>query len=241
MALHDWSKVDHGFFHDFHNGWLGNMKIALNNGVLPDGFFAMTEQHSEGYITDVSTYTTRPLHKSRAEPEGIVALAEPATEECVVATKKIVYPGRRLVIRESGDRRIVAMIELVSPANKDRREPVGMFAGKIVEFLKCGVHVLVIDILPPNRSTPHGIHASIWSAIENRRAKTSVPNDRPFVIASYRAQPKPVAYLNYAKVGRALPSGPLYLDAARFAEVPLNETYQLTYNQLPKQLKAELR
>jgi Protein of unknown function (DUF4058) len=241
MVLHDWSEVEDGIFHAFHTMWLTHIAENLNDGLLPSGYYALPEQHSEGYISDVATYTTRPARKKKLTPDGGVAVAEPGTEDRVIAARKVVYPGRRIVIRRSGDRRVVAVIELVSPANKDRRESVGMFAGKVVDFLHAGVHVLVIDILPPNRSTPHGIHAAIWSAVENRRSSASVPDARPMLVASYRAEPKPIAYLNYASVGRPLPLGPLYLDATRFVDVPLHATYQTTYSRLPKELKAELR
>ncbi len=241
MPLHDWSKVDHGFFHDFHNDWLGHIKHALNDGLLPSGFYAMTDQHSEGYISDVATYTTRPPGRGkRINGHGGIALAEPGTEERVIAQRKVVYPGRRLVVRLAGDRRVVAVIEVVSPANKDRRESVGIFAGKVRDFLNSGVHVLVIDILPPNRSAPYGIHAAIWSVVENSRVSATVPDNRPMTVASYRAERKPIAYLSYMGVGRPLPAGPLYLDATRFVNVPLNTTYQDTYRLLPKELKAEL-
>lgn len=84
------------------------------------------------------------------------------------------------------------------------------------------------------------MHAAIWSMVENRRSKARVPNDRPMLVASYRADWNPIGYLNYVGVGRPLPPGPLYIDESRFIDVPLNATYRETYNRLPKELKAEL-
>jgi hypothetical protein len=44
MAIHDWSCVDPGVFHHFHQAWTIEISNALNGGLLPPGFFAMAEQ-----------------------------------------------------------------------------------------------------------------------------------------------------------------------------------------------------
>lgn len=241
MPLHDWSKVDHGFFHDFHNSWLQRIKDALNGGLLPKGYFAMTEQYSEGYFADVLAFTKTPRKPRLAKFEGGVALAEPETTERVVSQKVIHYPRRRLSVRLSGSRFLVAVIELVSPSNKDRKESVGDFAGKVADLLWSGTHVLVIDVLPPNRSCPHGMHEAIWSKIEGRRVETSVPSRRPLLVAGYRSMRKPIAYLEYTSVGKPLPDGPLYLDTDLFVNIPLEAIYQTVYDFMPVELKDELK
>ena len=35
MPVHDWTRVDAGVFHDFHNVWIAFLRNALNSGVLP--------------------------------------------------------------------------------------------------------------------------------------------------------------------------------------------------------------
>lgn len=243
MPLHDWSRVDHGLFHDFHNSWLYILKDTLNHGVLPAGYYALTDQHSEGYISDVLTYGERRPTKGKPKSKGgpAVALAEPGTEDRMVSKRRVVYPGRRLAIRREGETRVVAVIEVVSPSNKDRLQSVGIFTGKVLEFLSSGIHVLVVDILPPNSATPHGMHSAIWSVVDPERMTPHLPPDRPMVVAGYRAEPKPVAYLNYAAVGRPIPAGPLYLDRERFVEVPLEATYTQTFDRQPEQFKASVR
>jgi hypothetical protein len=37
MAIHDWTRVTAGTFHDFHQTWLVEIKRALNAGILPSG------------------------------------------------------------------------------------------------------------------------------------------------------------------------------------------------------------
>jgi hypothetical protein len=35
MPVHDWTRVDAGLFHDFHQGWTVALRNALNAGMLP--------------------------------------------------------------------------------------------------------------------------------------------------------------------------------------------------------------
>lgn len=60
---------------------------------------------------------------------------------------------------------MVAVIEIVSPGNKSSRHALEAFVTKIADFLTQGVHVLVIDLLPPTRRDPQGIHGAIWDGL----------------------------------------------------------------------------
>jgi hypothetical protein len=55
MAVHDWTRVDAGTFHDFHSAWITHLKEALNGGVLPAGYYAMSEQWAGRSVADVLT------------------------------------------------------------------------------------------------------------------------------------------------------------------------------------------
>src|SRR3954447_15882162 len=55
MPIHDWTRVDTGLFHDFHQGWTVALRNALNGGVLPPDYFALVEQRISGPIADVLT------------------------------------------------------------------------------------------------------------------------------------------------------------------------------------------
>ena len=46
MPVHDWTRVDAGIFHDFHQNWVMEIKLALNRGLLPRDYYALTEQRS---------------------------------------------------------------------------------------------------------------------------------------------------------------------------------------------------
>jgi hypothetical protein len=44
MPIHEWSRVFDGAFHDFHHVWIGELRNALNGGIVPPDYYAMAEQ-----------------------------------------------------------------------------------------------------------------------------------------------------------------------------------------------------
>ena len=57
--------------------------------------------------------------------------------------------ANRVTIRHP-DGQVVAIIEIVSPGNKDSKHAVRTFARKAVEFLHAGIHLLIVDLFPPS-------------------------------------------------------------------------------------------
>jgi hypothetical protein len=55
MPVHDWTRVEAGIFHDFHTVWIGALRTALNEGLLPQGYYALAEQHAGRSIADALT------------------------------------------------------------------------------------------------------------------------------------------------------------------------------------------
>ena len=43
MPVHDWNRVTAGTFHDFHLAWIAELRRALNGGLLPQGYYAVTK------------------------------------------------------------------------------------------------------------------------------------------------------------------------------------------------------
>src|SRR5438309_9421630 len=79
MPLHDWTRVDAGIFHDFHTVWIGAIRTALNDGLLPKGYYALAEQHAGRTIADVLTLHANPEPPERLPPApdtGGIALTD---------------------------------------------------------------------------------------------------------------------------------------------------------------------
>jgi hypothetical protein len=239
MPVHDWTLVEAGIFHDVHTVWIGWIRTALNDGLLPEGYYALAEQHAGGPITDVLT-----LHASPPPPRpplplppdtGGVAVAEAPPR---VRRKETVEPAalarrRTLAIRHVSGHRLVALLEIVSPANKDRALSVEEFAAKVVSALDVGVHVLVVDLFPPSLHDPHGMHGAIWQRVKQSDEAYDLPAAEPLTLASYAAGPRVDVYLEHLATGAALPEMPLFLRPDRYVNVPLEATYQAAYRGMP--------
>ncbi len=166
---------------------------------------------------------------------GGIALAEAPPR---VSRKRTVDPaglGRRrsLAIRHVSGHRLIALIEIVSPANKDRTLHVEELVEKAISALRRGVHLLVIDLFSPGPHDPSGIHGSIVEALEQHGESYVVPTATPLTLASFAAGRPVDIYLEHLSVGDALQEMPLFLRPDRYVYVPLESTYQSTYRGMP--------
>jgi hypothetical protein len=236
MPVHDWTRVEAGMFHDFHNAWITELRNALNGGLLPPDYYALGEQHAGRLVTDVLTlHASRPNGEPSPLPpsEGGLALAEAPPKVRWQLTGIETYRQRRrtLAIRHVSGHRLIALVEIVSPANKDRLESVEEFVAKTVEALDLGIHVLLLDLLPPGRHDPRGLHGAVWNQFDE--GPYDLPLAEPLTVASYAAGPPVKAYLEHFPIGGILPDMPLFLRSDRYIPAPLEATYQAAYRGVP--------
>lgn len=231
MSVHDWTRVDAGIFHDFHQAWNAELRAALNGGLLPADFYALIEQHAGRHIPDLLTLHTNPPLAPIPTPMGGVAVAEVRAKVKRRLTAPPTPPRRTVAIRHVSGHRLVALIEIVSPANKDRADSVQAFVDKAVEALHAGVHVLVADLFPPTRNDPQGMHAAIWSRFDED--PYDMPADQPLTVASYLATWPPEAWLEHLAIGEELPSMALFLTSDVCVKLPLAATYDAAYRTAP--------
>src|SRR5262249_23042904 len=129
--------------------------------------------------------------------------------------------------------RLVAIIEIVSPANKDRPQSVVDLASKIVSVLDHGVHVVAIDLLPAGSFDPNGIHGAVWQLLENEEQEFSLPKADARTIVSYAAGDPIEVFLSHPVVAAPLPEMPLFLRPDRYVCLPLEGTYEEAYRSMP--------
>ena len=145
--------------------------------------------------------------------------------------------ANRITIRHpDGD--VVAILEIVSPGNKDSRHALNAFARKAVEFLQAGVHLLIVDLFPPGPRDPQGIHKVIWDRLHDE--PFALPADKPLTLAAYAVGTETVAYVEPVAVGDSLPDMPLFLTGDRYVACPLEATYQTAWGQFPAPLRQPL-
>jgi hypothetical protein len=233
-----------GTFHAFHNAWITHLQEALNNGGLPAGYYALGEQRSGDIGPDVLTLQTDMSEgcptlpsQSQADCQGMIAVAEhpPKVSLAQEATRDAAFyiaKRRTLVIYHAAGDRIVALIEIVSPGNKHSRYSIDTFLTKLVAALDAGYHLLVIDLFPPARQDPNGIHGLMWEYVNNEVWQQ--PIERPLGLVAYCAKTPVVAYVEPTRVGVPLASMPLFLTPTHYVNVPLEETYMSAWHGIPE-------
>lgn len=235
MPIHNWKGVDAGIFHHFHQAWTIEISNALNGGGLPDGFFAMAEQVVSGPIPDVVT-----LQRSKSSPgdaregaSGGIAVAEaPPKARFIASTEQQAYAARAncIMIRHRLGK-VVAVIEIVSPGNKSSQHALRSFTEKAAELLYQGINLVVVDLFPPSRRDPQGIHKAIWEQFGDEPFE--LPADKPLTVAAYVAGLQMTAYVDPVAVGDPLPAPPIFLDRKTYVPAPLEATYQSTWAKCP--------
>lgn len=237
MPLHDWTRVPSGLFHHFHQDWSIEIARELNRGRLPPGTAALVEQRSGPREPDVLAIesASEPPQVDSKNGGGVAIERLPATR-IVHRTNNETYArlANRIVIRHHLGR-ILAVMEIVSPGNKDSRAALRDFVDKTVQFLRSGIHVLIVDLFPPSSRDPLGIHQAIWEEIGDDAF--AFPPGKNRTLVSYRVGVEHTAYIEPVTVGDPLPDMPLFLSESAHILVPLEPTYQTTWNATPDILR----
>jgi Protein of unknown function (DUF4058) len=206
MPVHDWTRVSAGIFHHFHLEWIGDLSRQLNRGLLTPDYYALAEQFAGGLGPDVLTLQL---------PENRAAFAEPV----VYAAK-----ARTVVIRHASNHRIVAMLEVVSPGNKNTRHGLRAFDDKAGQILRAGIHLVIVDLFPPGPCDGQGIHSAIWDVFIEK--DFALPSDRTLTLVSYIGGTFPEAFVEPVELDATLCDMPMFLTPEVYIPVPLEATYQ---------------
>src|SRR5262249_28001660 len=143
MPIHDWTRVDAGLFHAFHQQWICALSDSVNLGGLPADYFALIEQDIRGPMPDVLNWRLRDEINLYADKADHIAIRHQSY-----------YGG------------VIAVIEIVSPGNKASRAGLQAFVNKTAILIHQKVHLLVIDLFPSVPRDPGGIHKAIWDEIQ---------------------------------------------------------------------------
>lgn len=241
MPIHDWTRVDAGLFHDFHQDWTIELRRALNAGLLPSGFVALTDQQIGGPIPDVLTLNRNPKQSGPLDGAGGLAVAVRRPKaRFIVEHEDDTYARRANRIKiQHRHGQVVAVIEIVSPGNKNSQSALRAFVRKAADLIWQGIHLLVVDLFPPSDRDPQGIHKAIWDEIGN--SPFALPADKPLTVAAYRATPTKTAYVEPVAVGDDLPDLPIFLtDEEDFIPAPLEATYRASWAVFPADFKELL-
>ena len=235
MPLHDWTKVNSGLYHHFHQAWTMTICRHLNRqGTLPDHLAALVEQRQgfkEPDVVAVELDLPDDTGYRTGGPGGTAVLERPKTRvTCRTDGEHYAGKANRILIRHRLGR-IVAFIEIVSPGNKDGAPAIRQFVEKIAEALRNGIHVLVVDPFPPTPRDPDGIHKAIWDCLHVEDFE--LPDGQNRVFASYEAVGVYTAFIETVGVGDALPDMPLFIAPGAHVMVPLESSYLSAWDDTP--------
>lgn len=237
MPVHNWARVDAGIFHAFHHDWITEIARALNRGLLPAAYYALPEQIAGGLGPDVLTLR-RPGSNGAASitepPDGGVALAvAPPRVRIRVRPEANQYAAKAkaVTVRHVSNHQVVAMVEIVSPGNKNNQNGLNAFVRKAREALATGVHLLLVDLFPPSARDPRGIHGAVWG--DDCGDDYALPDDKPLTCVSYVGGPSAEAFIDPVAVGDSLPDMPLFLTPDVYVSVPLEATYVCAWEGMP--------
>lgn len=236
MPIHDWTRARANCFHDFRLNWIVQISRTLNTGLLPDGYYSLAERPSKSCHPSAAFLPYHPM------PAGARSLADDPIQtrhQSRADTESIRYARKadRIVIRRPDDI-VVALIEIVSPGNKSSGHAARSFASKAARFLLDGIHLLIVDLFPPSRRDPQGIHKLIWDRIVDE--PFALPADQPLTLAAYSAGEDIRAFVEPVAVGDRLPEMPIFLEEDHYVRCPLEATYQASWNVFPRALRGPL-
>jgi hypothetical protein len=255
MPVHDWTKVDAGIFHDFNHAWIEEIKRVFNSGLLPEDYYALAEQHTTRFGPDVLTLeaTPRSRDERRVQPErgnGPASGTGPPSgtgRGTLLALPKAHLAGetdldfyRRkqkvVAVRHVSGDDLVAVVEIVSPGNKAGLGPLRDFIAKAGSLISLGIHLLIIDLIPPSKRDPNGIHGAIWEEVSGQEYQA--PRDKPLTLASYDASPGVRAYVEHLAVGDPLIEMPLFLEPGGHVPAQLQATYESAWQAVPRRWRS---
>lgn len=231
MPMHDWTRVEAGIYHAFHHEWISEIHRAVLRR-LPSDYYSLPEQQAAGFGPDVLTLKVADAEDTES-PVGTATLVRPKTKLFQeTSTEFYLRKKKSVVIRHVSGDRIVAMIEIVSPGNKNSAHGLRAFVKKARELLQQKIHLLIVDPFPVSSRDPHGLHAAIFEDFQDDPLELSA--DKPLSLIAYECDDVVRTYLEPLAVGDTLADMPVFLYPGMYIDVPLESTYLAAWDTVPR-------
>jgi hypothetical protein len=187
-------------------------------GFLSGWTFLVTKQLNDTQLT----------HAYEAVPETHVGSQNETN--ATIASDNDAYEVR--VYETAGARKLVAAIELISPANKDRPSTRRAFTTKVASYLQSGISLVVVDFAT---SHPANLHAELggllhlpdqldWQSSTGLSAIAYRPVRESYDVRVGRLE----LWTRPLTLGEPLATPPLWLSPTRALPLELETTYEHT-------------
>ncbi len=220
---HTWGEV--------HGQWPGEIVRTLFD-ILPAGYTASpTVQLGTAFEIDVSTFEAAARVGADGADSGGDGTATAEAPHPTLTVEADLSDQDEFEVRVYDDfRRLVAAIEIVSPANKDRPESREAFVAKVAALLHKDVCVSVIDLVSVRQANLYAEVLAWFGGADPQLAATAVPMYA--VTLRGRHAPKRRGQLDAwfypLTVGQPLPTLPIWLADDLRVLLPLEPSYQET-------------
>lgn len=211
----------------FHGAWAEAIAQHLNQLLLPERFVAEARVKLGGEVEiDVGTFAEEQA-SSTTGPVGVATWSPPRPAAIALLDFQAPDTFEVQVLKEEGGPRLVAAVELVSPANKDRPSHRRMFAAKCASYLQAGVSVMMVDVVTQRSGN---LHAELLQLLETSLA-TPAQGIHDLYATAYRtvAGKKGLSFETWAEalsLHENLPTLPLWIMSDLALPVDLELTYQ---------------
>jgi hypothetical protein len=220
----------------FHYAWATVITQQLNRGVLPERYFAVPNTKMGSQIEiDVATFQEEGNGIAGSAAGGVAtavyAPPRPPLVELIDFDEIDVFEVQ--VLRDEGPGRLIAAVELISPANKDRASHRQAFTSKCASYLQQGISVIVVDIVTDRSGN---LHAELLSHL-NLAAQSGLQGPDQLYAVAYRVarkdeQSRLEAWPHLLTLGSPLPTLPLWLGAEYVVPLNLEPSYLATCESL---------
>lgn len=221
---------DYSSWEELHGAWPGIIAIRLNT-ILPREYRGVPRVHLGSAIeVDVAAFENETPVGAIGDgiKAGTALVWSPAQPTLLLETDVPTPPEYEVrVYDERRGRRLVAVVELVSPRNKDRAESREAFVSKCHALLQEGVCVAIVDPVTERQSNLYAELAERIGADPPAVAASSI-----YAVScralSVRRRWRVEAWQHELAIGSALPTLPLWLTESLHVPLELETTYEET-------------
>lgn len=224
--------ADRVSWEELHGQWPAVIVQQLRT-TLPSGYVAGPKVHAGSRVEiDVATYQCDDPAAtfSTSDDAGGVATAVWVAKPPVVSVETDLpdydeYEVRVYDARQG--RRLVAAIEIVSPANKDRPETRNAFVGKCAALVQSGVAVSIVDLVTTRQ---FNLFADLMSFIGHPSQTMTVHSPHVYAASCrwVRREPKAIleSWADALALDQPLPTLPLWLAEDLVLPLDLEPAYE---------------
>jgi Protein of unknown function (DUF4058) len=218
----------------FYHAWATFIAGQLNQSVLPPDYFAESEI-SVGPELEIDVTAIEEKGVRHGRGPLVTAVWSPARPKITTKTDFAQLDTYEIrVFQDLGSAQLRAVIELVSPGNKDRAGSRRTFAAKCAGYLRHGIGLIMVDVVTARTAN---LHVELFDILDVKSTRANWQSPTGLYAVAYRAvtvrkQPRLEVWPEPLKLGAVLPVMPLWLTLDLVVPVELEESYLATCQSL---------